>query len=149
MRELRRHWPRIAITLLPVLLALAHATGVWPLTAIERLDRLIYDIRLRATMPGTPDARVVIVDVDDASLARQGQWPWARDKIARLTTELMTRQQAAVLGFDVMFLEPDRSSASTGCGRWRAGRWATCRAWPPRSSDWRLASTMTPPSPRR
>ncbi|MGJ7502321.1 CHASE2 domain-containing protein [Variovorax sp. ZT5P49] len=110
MRELRRHWPRIAITLLPVLLALAHATGAWQLTAIERLDRLIYDIRLRATMPGTPDARVVIVDVDDASLARQGQWPWARDKIARLTTELMTRQQAAVLGFDVMFLEPDRSS---------------------------------------
>jgi len=108
--ELRRHWPRIAITLLPVLLALAHATGAWRLTALERLDQLIYDVRLRATMPGTPDARVVIVDVDDASLARQGQWPWARDKIARLTTELMTRQQAAVLGFDVMFLEPDRSS---------------------------------------
>lgn len=110
MSELRRHWPRIAITLLPVLLALAHATGVWQLSAIDRLDRLIYDIRLRATMPRTPDPRVVIVDVDDASLARQGQWPWPRDKIARLTTELLTRQQAAVLGFDVMFLEPDRSS---------------------------------------
>jgi adenylate cyclase len=110
VKGLRRHWPRIAITLLPVLLALAHATGAWQLSALERLDRLIYDIRLRATMPGTFDARVVIVDVDDASLARQGQWPWARDKIARLTTELMARQQAAVLGFDVMFLEPDRSS---------------------------------------
>lgn len=108
--ELRRHWPRIAITLLPLLLALAHATGAWPLSALERLDRLIYDIRLRATMPRTADPRVVIVDVDDASLARQGQWPWPRDKMARLTTELLTRQQAAVLGFDVMFLEPDRSS---------------------------------------
>jgi adenylate cyclase len=108
--ELRRHWPRIAVTLLPVLLALAHATGLWQLSAIERLDRLIYDIRLRATMPRTPDPRVVIVDVDDDSLSRQGQWPWARDKIARLTTELLTRQQAAVIGFDVMFLEPDRSS---------------------------------------
>ncbi|MGJ7571161.1 CHASE2 domain-containing protein [Variovorax sp. RB2P76] len=108
--ELRRHWPRIAITLLPLLLALAHATGAWPLSALERLDLLIYDIRLRATMPRTADPRVVIVDVDDASLARQGQWPWPRDKMARLTTELLTRQQAAVLGFDVMFLEPDRSS---------------------------------------
>ncbi|WP_019653826.1 CHASE2 domain-containing protein [Variovorax atrisoli] len=108
--ELRRHWPRIVITLLPVLFALAHATGAWRLTALERLDQLIYDIRLRATMPGTPDARVVIVDVDDASLARQGQWPWPRDRIAALTTELFDRQQAAVLGFDVMFLEPDRSS---------------------------------------
>lgn len=108
--ELRRHWPRIAITLLPLLLALAHATGAWPLSALERLDLLIYDVRLRATMPRTADPRVVIVDVDDASLARQGQWPWPRDKMARLTTELLTRQQAAVLGFDVMFLEPDRSS---------------------------------------
>lgn len=47
--ELRRHWPRIAITLLPVLLALAHATGAWRLDALERLDQLIYDVRLRAT----------------------------------------------------------------------------------------------------
>lgn len=114
MSVLRRHWPRIAITLLPVLLALLHATGVWRLGVIEHLDHLIYDARLRATMPGTPDTRVVIVDVDDASLAREGQWPWPRDKIASLTTELLARQHAAVLGFDVMFLEPDRSS---GLGR--------------------------------
>src|SRR5450830_1129033 len=110
MKALRRHWPRMAVTLLPVLLALAHATGAWRLTALDRLDHLIYDIRLRATMPRTLDARVVIVDVDDASLARQGQWPWARDKLARLAAELLSRQQVAVLGFDVMFVEPDRSS---------------------------------------
>ena len=114
MNALRRHWPRIAITLLPVLLALLHATGAWQLGVIQHLDHLIYDARLRATMPGTPDTRVVIVDVDDASLAREGQWPWPRDKIASLTTELLVRQRAAVLGFDVMFLEPDRSS---GLGR--------------------------------
>jgi adenylate cyclase len=110
MNALRRHWPRIVITLLPVLLALAHATGAWRLSALDRLDHLIYDTRLRATMPGTLDPRIVIVDVDDASLARQGQWPWARDKLARLTEELTGRQQVAVLGFDVMFVEPDRSS---------------------------------------
>ncbi|MFM9923993.1 adenylate/guanylate cyclase domain-containing protein [Variovorax sp. H27-G14] len=110
MSTLRRHGSRIAITLLPLLLALAHATGAWPLSAFERLDRLIYDIRLRATMPRTLDPRVVIVDVDDASLAREGQWPWPRDKMAGLATELFDRQQVAVVGFDVMFLEPDRSS---------------------------------------
>ncbi|MEJ1168465.1 CHASE2 domain-containing protein [Variovorax sp. CCNWLW235] len=110
MNALRRHWPRIVITLLPVLLALAHATGAWRLSVLDHLDHLIYDTRLRATMPGTLDPRIVIVDVDDASLARQGQWPWARDKLARLTRELTGRQQVAVLGFDVMFVEPDRSS---------------------------------------
>lgn len=110
MKALSRHWPRIAITLLPVLLALSHATGIWRLDAVDRLDHLVYDARLRATMPRTLDPRVVIIDVDDASLARQGQWPWARDKLARLTDELTVRQQVAVLGFDVMFIEPDRSS---------------------------------------
>ncbi|KQX91410.1 CHASE2 domain-containing protein [Variovorax sp. Root473] len=114
MSALLRHWPRIAITLLPVVLALLHATGALRLGVIEHLDHLIYDARLRATMPDTPDTRIVIVDVDDASLAREGQWPWPRDKIASLTNELLVRQRAAVLGFDVMFLEPDRSS---GLGR--------------------------------
>ena len=110
MSALRRHWPRIVITLLPVLLALAHATGAIRLPGLENLDRLIYDARLRATMPRTLDDRIVIVDVDDASLDRQGQWPWPRDRLAALTTELLARQQVAVLGFDVMFVEPDRSA---------------------------------------
>jgi adenylate cyclase len=114
---------------------------------IERLDRLIYDIRLRATMPRTLDSRVVIVDVDDASLAREGQWPWPRDKMARLTTELLTRQQVAVLGFDVMFLEPDRSSGLDRLREIATGRCAACRGWPPRSSGSRPRWTTTPPSP--
>ena len=117
MSALRRHWARIAVTLLPVLLALAHATGLWHAGMLERLDHLIYDVRLRATMPGTFDPRIVIVDVDDASLARQGQWPWPRDKVARLASELLSHQQARVVGFDVMFVEPDRSS---GIDRLRA-----------------------------
>ena len=85
MSALRRHWARIAVTLLPVLLALAHATGLWHAGMLERLDHLIYDVRLRATMPGTFDPRIVIVDVDDASLARQGQWPWPRERTLRST----------------------------------------------------------------
>ncbi|MDM0019959.1 CHASE2 domain-containing protein [Variovorax saccharolyticus] len=110
MKALRRHGARIAITLLPVLLALAHVLGAWQLPFLERLDRFIYDVRLRATLPGTLDPRIVIVDIDDTSLQRLGQWPWGRDQLARLTTEIMERQQARVLGFDVLFVEPDASS---------------------------------------
>lgn len=65
---------------------------------------------LRATMPRTLDPRVVIVDIDDASLQQLGQWPWRRDHVARLTSEVMDRQQATVLGFDILFVEPDDSS---------------------------------------
>ena len=48
IRPLRRHWLRVAVTLLPVLMALAHAAGAWRLPFLDRFDALIYDARLRA-----------------------------------------------------------------------------------------------------
>ncbi|HEY2256861.1 MAG TPA: adenylate/guanylate cyclase domain-containing protein [Variovorax sp.] len=121
MSALRRHGARIAITLLPVLLALANVLHSGPRPLIDRLDHFIYDARLRATMPGTLDPRIVIVDIDDPSLQQLGQWPWSRDILGRLTTELMERQQAAVLGFDVLFVEPDTSSGLAALRRLAQG----------------------------
>ena len=107
---LARHWPRIAVTLIPVIFALLHASGVMPLGMLQRLDEIIYDARLRAAMPRTLDDRIVIVDIDEKSLAEVGRWPWPRDRLAGLTDELFNRQQIALLGFDVVFAEPDESS---------------------------------------
>ncbi|AMM26734.1 guanylate cyclase [Variovorax sp. PAMC 28711] len=121
MQAVRRHWPRMAITLVAVVLALAHATGLYRFSFIDRLDNFIYDVRLRSTLPRTLDPRIVIVDIDDASLQAMGQWPWSRDKLARLTTELMDRQQAAVLGFDVVFAESDGSSSLQALQQLAAG----------------------------
>ena len=81
-----------------------------PLVGLHRLDQVLYDARLRATMPGTLDERIVIVDIDEKSLAEVGRWPWSRNRLAQLTDELFQRQQVAVLGFDVVFAEPDESS---------------------------------------
>jgi adenylate cyclase len=50
---------------------------------------------------------VTIVDIDDKSLEKLGQWPWPRTRIADLITEL-TRLGAVVIGFDAVFSEPDR-----------------------------------------
>jgi len=50
---------------------------------------------------------VTIVDIDDKSLEKLGQWPWPRTRIADLVTEL-TRLGAAVIAFDAVFSEPDR-----------------------------------------
>src|SRR4029078_7586978 len=50
---------------------------------------------------------VTIVDIDDKSLEKLGQWPWPRTRIADLVTEL-TRLGAGVIAFDVVFSEPDR-----------------------------------------
>lgn len=90
---------------------LLHASGVVPLRVLQQLDLAIDDARLRAAVPGTKDPRIVIVDIDDASLARIGRWPWPRERIARLADELFGRQQAALVGFDLAFAEPDSGDA--------------------------------------
>ena len=110
MGSLLRHWPRIAVTLLPLIFALLHAVGILRLGVLERLDNFIYDSRLGATMPKTLDDRIVIVDIDEKSLAEVGRWPWGRNKLSALTDELFERQKIALLGFDVVFAEADESS---------------------------------------
>lgn len=50
---------------------------------------------------------VTIVDIDDRSLARFGQWPWSRTRIADMIINL-TSKGAVAIGFDVVFSEADR-----------------------------------------
>jgi adenylate cyclase len=110
VKSVLKHWPRVAVTLLPLLFALLHAMGIVEIGVIQRLDDIIYDARLRATMPKTLDDRIVIVDIDEKSLAEVGRWPWGRNKMATLVDELFVRQKATILGFDVVFAEADESS---------------------------------------
>jgi adenylate cyclase len=50
---------------------------------------------------------VTIVDLDEASLAKYGQFPWPRTRIADLVSRL-TQLGAVVIAFDIVFSEPDR-----------------------------------------
>ena len=110
MQLLSKHWRRIAVTLIPLVFALLHASGILRVGLLQRLDDIIYDTRLRATMPQTLDERIVIVDIDEKSLAEVGRWPWSRNKVASLAEELLDQQKVALLGFDIVFAEPDESS---------------------------------------
>ncbi|MEJ6021463.1 CHASE2 domain-containing protein [Ramlibacter sp. PS4R-6] len=110
MGLLSKHWSRIAVTLVPLVFALLHAMGVLHIGVLQRLDDIIYDARLRATMPRTLDDRIVIVDLDEKSLGELGHWPWGRNKLAAMMDELFDRQKVAVVGFDVVFAEADDSS---------------------------------------
>jgi adenylate cyclase len=79
---------------------------------LSRLRDLAFDgyqrLKPRVYKPDTP---VRIVDIDEEALAEYGQWPWPRTIVARLVDKL-TDQGAAVIAFDVVFAEPDRSSIS-------------------------------------
>ena len=52
---------------------------------------------------------VRIVDIDEASLKKLGQWPWPRTELAKLVDEL-SELGAAAIAFDIIFPEPDRMS---------------------------------------
>jgi adenylate cyclase len=65
------------------------------------------DIAPRALDPSLP---VRIVDIDDASLARVGQWPWPRSKLAEIV-ERLNAAGARTVTLDIILAEPDRLSA--------------------------------------
>lgn len=107
---LRRYLQRLVPGLLVVAAGLMVASGLWRPTFIERLDAMFYDARLRTTLPQTIDERIVIIDIDEASLAELGRWPWSRHHMAQLVDTLFDEQGIVALGFDVVFAEPDNSS---------------------------------------
>lgn len=59
--------------------------------------------------PAPAQTNVLVLDIDEDSLARLGQWPWPRDRMAQLLDRLHDAG-AAVVVFDMLFAEPDRSS---------------------------------------
>lgn len=107
MTFLAKHGARIAVSLLPMLFALGHAIGLLRISAVQSLENIVYDTKLRLTMPKTLDSRIIIVDIDEKSLAEVGRWPWHRQKLAALTQELLQNQRVSAIGFDLVFAEGD------------------------------------------
>lgn len=108
--NLKKHSVRIVLGLVITLVFVGHAAKIYEFTFFHQLDAIIYDARLRLTMPRTVDDRIVIVDIDEKSLAEEGRWPWRRDRLAVMVDKLFDRYGATVAGFDVVFAEKDESS---------------------------------------
>lgn len=90
------------------LLALLAWTDPAPL---QRVRLQVFDgwQRLAPAPVASGAGQVVVVDIDEASIAALGQWPWPRTDLATLTTRL-GQAGARVVAFDVVFSEPDRTS---------------------------------------
>ncbi len=112
MKRLRSFLRRGIIYWLPLTLLLATALAHLVLPEeFEQLSALIaFDVHQRiAPREPPPDTPVLIVDIDEASLKQIGQWPWPRTILAQLVDKLH-QAGAAVIAFDVLFSEPDRTS---------------------------------------
>jgi adenylate cyclase len=89
------------------LLVVFAGARLWDPPPIQELRLRTFDM-FQLIDPRHKTARpVTIVDIDDKSLARLGQWPWPRTRIADLIQNL-TSNGAVAIGFDVVFSEADR-----------------------------------------
>jgi adenylate cyclase len=108
-----RIFPRFrqgAIYLLPLaVLAAAVIARVAAPDLLERLSLIAFDLYQRTAPRQPTEAPIRIVDIDDRSLKAIGQWPWPRTVVAKLVDRL-SGAGAAVVGFDIDFAEPDRTS---------------------------------------
>lgn len=68
-------------------------------------------IRLRATDALEP--RVLLIDIDEASLAALGPWPWPKDRIASLVEILLTTYSARGVALDILLPESSGSQGDT------------------------------------
>ena len=92
-------WVALDVLVLQVSSGIAHST---------------FDAMVRARLlVSAPDPRIVIVDIDEASLSRMGadfgQWPWPRDTLATVL-DYIEKQQPAAIAWDILFSDADRLS---------------------------------------
>ncbi len=78
---------------------------------VSALRLAYFDMLQRLSPRDAQDLPVRIVDIDEASLARYGQWPWPRDRLADLT-EKLSAAGVRTISYDMIFAEPDRLSLS-------------------------------------
>jgi adenylate cyclase len=101
---------RIGLSFIVLLFFVSHAADWFRVGFVQQMENIAYDKRLLLTMPKTVDDRIVIVDIDERSLTAEGRWPWGRDKLSKFVELLFDEYEIAIVGFDIVFAEPDESS---------------------------------------
>jgi len=91
---------------------------VWDPQPIEELRIRVFDGFQRIAPRVKTQRPVTIVDIDEKSLAKFGQWPWPRTRIADMIINL-TNLGALAIGFDMVFSEPDRLNPDVVAGTMR------------------------------
>ncbi len=80
--------------------------------AADRLRYAAFDTYQRIFPLERTTAPVAIVAIDESALARYGQWPWPRTRMAELITRISEHEPLSI-GLDIFYAEPDRFSPAT------------------------------------
>ncbi|MDX2471050.1 MAG: adenylate/guanylate cyclase domain-containing protein [SAR324 cluster bacterium] len=96
-----------AITLLIALLNFSNLISLGQGSFIDLMDKKTIDFILDYKDRSPTSGKVVIVAIDTKSVDRYGRWPWSRDLMAKLLSNLTSYYNVSVVGYDVVFSEPD------------------------------------------
>jgi adenylate cyclase len=107
-RQLRNNKTKVVLLAAVVLLAVTALRAIDPAPVVQLRERS-FDIYQHLQPRPYADFPVRVVDIDEASLAQYGQWPWPRTLLAQFVQRL-NDLGAAVVALDMVFPEPDRTS---------------------------------------
>jgi adenylate cyclase len=94
---------------LPAIAAALLTGALLGLIGFDRYSRPLFDLWQRAAPRSLEKTDVRIVWIDDASIKTIGPWPWPRYIMARLT-ETLVQSEPKVIGYDIIFPDPDRNT---------------------------------------
>tara|TARA_R110000868_G_scaffold165328_1_gene398313 strand:- start:35582 stop:37897 length:2316 start_codon:yes stop_codon:yes gene_type:complete len=104
--------------LVPLAVLLACVVLRWQdVPLVGQLRMSVFDTYQRIAPRDFEDVGVRIIDIDEPSLEKMGQWPWPRTRLAELVYRLRLAG-AQVVGFDMVFAEPDRTSPARVVHDW-------------------------------
>ncbi len=115
MRRLRP-WLHLIVPL--AALAVALGLHIRAPRFVENLRFQVFDTYQRLSPRPAASTPIIIIDIDDASLRRVGQWPWPRTRVAELLRELHDTGAAAI-GLDLILADPDRTSPENVIPLWK------------------------------
>jgi PAS domain S-box-containing protein len=101
----RRAWRRALIVGGAVALGVA-TLSFRPTATLMQLEANLTDLLLRRSAPAPTSGRVVVVDIDERSLAEIGRWPWPRTRLAQLLAGVRARGAEAI-AVGMMFPESE------------------------------------------
>ena len=109
-RSFRERRQTIWVGVLIVLFFIGVHLRLWSDGLVDPIENFLVDVRLRSEIafrskPVGVDPRIVILDIDEKSLRDDylGPWPWSRDKVAKLTTQLFQKYQVRLIAYDIFF----------------------------------------------
>lgn len=96
-----------ALSIALIFFFLLHLTSIVPVRFLDTVEKQSYDARLNLMLPQTSDKQVVLIDIDEKTLAALGHWPWGRTVLADIVDALFDHYQIKTIGFDMVFAEAE------------------------------------------